>query len=149
MDSAELPQPPRATPAGLKILVVFLAALLAAQFAWHRYYREQVQAPALNIAQLVVRAHPEQESALLLDAILHNNSDAAQPYPALFLYLDNRYGERRAQRLFLPFEYLPERLVDSGQLPARTRVQVSLAVQDPGQGSIKLSPARKTDEKLS
>ena len=136
MENAELPLAPQAPPRGLKVLLVALLVLMAGQLAFFHNGVALPQQQALNITRLVVRAHPEQEQALRLDAILHNASDQPQPYPALFLYLDNRYGERRAQRLFLPAEYLPSRLVETGQLPAHTRVQVSLALQDPGQGAV-------------
>jgi len=136
MENAELNLPPRPAPLGLKILLLTLAVVLAGQIGWHQLGTSAIQGQALTIAQLVVRAHPEHEQTLAVDAILDNSSNRAQPYPALFLYLDNRYGERRGQRLFLPAEYLPSRLVETGQLPAHTRVQVSLAVHDPGQGAV-------------
>ncbi|MCZ6829100.1 MAG: zinc-ribbon and DUF3426 domain-containing protein [Gammaproteobacteria bacterium] len=136
MEWAEIPGPVEPTPTGLKVLLLALLVLMAGQLAFFQWGLGQPQQRALNIVQLVVRAHPEQAQALRMDAILHNASDQPQPYPALFLYLDNRYGERRAQRLFFPAEYLPTRLVETNQLPARTRVQISLALQDPGQGAV-------------
>ena len=86
----------------------------------------------------------EHAGALRIDAILHNRSDRSQAYPGLFFYLDNRYGERRAQRLFLPAEYLPQQLVEAAQLPAHTRVQIFLELQDPGQGAVNYGLALHT-----
>jgi predicted Zn finger-like uncharacterized protein len=136
MEHAELPAPPTPAPAGLKLLLLTLFLLLAAQIAHYQYGLGQPKASSLRISQLIVRAHPEQERALRMDAILHNAGDEAAAYPALFLYIDNRYGERRAQRLFLPAEYLPPRIEDASQFPGRTRLQISLDLRDPGQGSV-------------
>ncbi len=144
MEHADLPESTQPAPTGLKALLLLLLIVLAGQLGYYQFGLGQKQAPALAISQLVVRSHPEREQALRMDAILHNRSDQAQPYPALFLYFDNRYGERRAQRLFLPAEYLPARLVESGQLPPHTRVQISLGLHDPGQGSVNYGLAVQT-----
>jgi predicted Zn finger-like uncharacterized protein len=144
MENAEIPSPAQAVPPGLKILLPVLVLLLAGQLAFFQFGLRLPQSKALSIGQLLVRAHPEQAGALRLDAILHNRSDRAQPYPGLFLYLDNRYGERRAQRLFLPAEYLPAQLVNAEQLPAHTRVQIFLELQDPGQEAVNYGLALHT-----
>ena len=138
MENADLPAPTQPIPFGLKTLLLLLVLAMAGQLAFFQFGLRlpQTQAKALTIGQLVVRGHPQHAQALRLDAVLHNSSNHAQPYPGLFLYFDNRYGERQAQRLFLPIEYLPEQLVDAAQLPPHTRVQVSLALLDPGQGAI-------------
>jgi predicted Zn finger-like uncharacterized protein len=144
MENAEIPSPAPAIPRGLKILLPLLVLVLAGQLAFFQFGLRLPQSKALSIGQLLVRAHPEHARALRLDAILHNRSDHSQPYPGLFFYLDNRHGERRAQRLFLPAEYLPEQLVDAAQLPAHTRLQIFLDVQDPGQGAVNYGLALHT-----
>ena len=144
MEHADLPESTQPAPTGLKVLLLLLLLVLAGQLGYYQFGLGRTQVSALAILQLVVRSHPEQEQALRMDAILHNRSDQAQPYPALFLYFNNRYGERRAQRLFLPAEYLPARLVESGHLPPRTRVQISLSLHDPGQGSVNYGLAVQT-----
>lgn len=136
MEHAELPLALTRVPVGLKLLLLTLLVLLAAQVAHFQYGVGQPRASSLRISQLIVRAHPEQDRALRMDAILHNTGEEAAPYPGLFLYLDNRYGERRAQRLFLPAEYLPPGLEEASRFSGRTRLHISLDLRDPGQGSV-------------
>jgi predicted Zn finger-like uncharacterized protein len=136
MENADIPSPAEPIPLGLKALLLLLVLAMAGQLAFFQFGLRLPEPKPLTIGQLVVRAHPETAGALRMDAVLHNSSDRAQPYPGLFLYLNNRYGERQAQRLFLPAEYLPDQLVEASQLAAHTRIQVSLALHDPGQNAI-------------
>ena len=130
MDNAELPLPSQGIPAGLLVLLLCLLLLLIGQVTIHQNQKPRAPDPALSITRLVVRAHRDWDQALRLDAILYNASDSTQPYPALFLYFDNRYGERQAQRQFLPAEYLSGELTETDGIPAHTKIQVSLALQD-------------------
>lgn len=84
---------------------------------------------------LVVRNHPEQNGALLVEARLHNRAPFPQPLPAVALSFSNLNGDIVAQRVFRPSEYLtgentPEEIGVNRALPIR------LSLQDPGREAI-------------
>lgn len=84
---------------------------------------------------LVVRNHPEQNGALLVEARLHNRAPFPQPLPAVALSFSNLNGDIVAQRVFRPSEYLarentPEEIGPNRALPIR------LSLQDPGREAI-------------
>ena len=134
MSSADLPVRRRSVSRRDGIIVGLLLLLLLAQLAW--------RSPAngidncLEIGQLIVRKHPEHDNALRLDAKLRNTSDRDLSFPGLELSLHNRFGEIRASRLFLPDDYLHGDWRDAPRLPARSEIQVSLALQDPGHDAV-------------
>ncbi len=135
MDAALLPPAARAVSIPALLLLCALMLALAAQvFLW----QQQVGSAAsvLHIEQLVVRKHPNVEGALRLDAILSNTGSTATPMPALELRFSTRYGEARAQRLFLPAEYLHGDYRGVQEIAAYTEMQVSLSLQDPGHDAI-------------
>jgi predicted Zn finger-like uncharacterized protein len=133
MAAAELPAAKRASSLSAWTILVALLLALAAQL-YLPPPGAQHPADALELAKLVVRPHPDAEAALRLDAIIRNRADVAAPLPLLVLGFTNRQGEPRARRAFLPAEYLhgsaPLRL------PARSEIQVSLALADPGHDAV-------------
>ncbi len=134
MASADMPAPRSGAPKlGLTIAAI-LAVLLALQVIWRG--NDAGASAGLEIGQLIVRKHPDRENALRLDAKLRNTSDRDLSFPAIELSLHNRYGEPRARRTFLPEEYLHGDWRASPRLPSRSEIQVSLALQDPGQDAV-------------
>ena len=135
MDASVLPVVANsASVAALLLLAVLLLALAGQGFLW-----QEQAGPAggrLQIERLVVRQHPEVEGALRIDAILSNTGGSAAPMPALDLRFSTRYGEARAQRLFMPAEYLHGDYRGTQKIPAYTQMQISLSLQDPGHDAI-------------
>lgn len=80
---------------------------------------------------LVVRAHPEFEGALQVDALLYNMAEHEQPYPNLALEFSNNKGIIVASRLFTPAEYLPGNLKNATSMPSSTPVRISLTLTNP------------------
>jgi predicted Zn finger-like uncharacterized protein len=133
MAAAELPESAwRSSPSAWAILLA-LVMLLLGQLYLPKLLGTSSQA-ALQLTNVVVRPHPDVENALRLDAIIRNPGERAAPLPLLVLAFSNRQGEPRARRMFFPSEYLH----DSGplRLPARSEIQVSLALADPGSDAV-------------
>lgn len=126
---------------------LLLAAILIVGLAAQVYLRSHPQASAgaaVELAQLVVRKHPSAESALRVEAILYNPGDAALPLPELDLRFSNRYGEARAGRVFTAAEYLHGDYQFADSIPARSQLQVSLSLQDPGQNAVNFNARLRT-----
>ncbi len=87
-------------------------------------------------SHLVVRSHPEKAKALLIDAIIINDADFEQHFPALHLIFRNIHNDIVSSRYFQPHEYLRGDLIDATIIPARQAVQLSLAIVDPGENAI-------------
>lgn len=135
MDATLLAPVARAVSIPALLLLCALVLTLAAQvFLWQK--QPGSAASVLQIEQLVVRKHPDVEGALRLDAILSNTGNTAAPMPSLELRFSTRYGEARAQRLFLPAEYLHGDYRGALEIAANTEMQVSLSLQDPGHDAI-------------
>lgn len=86
--------------------------------------------------QLVVRSHPEQQNALLVEATLVNRADFSQPFPAIALSFSNLNNDIVAQRVFQPREYLGGDARELNQMPSATPFRISLSLHDPGRDAI-------------
>ncbi len=91
---------------------------------------------AVEISRRDVRAHPDEDSALLIHAQLVNRADFSQPYPALRLTLSDLQERPMAQRLFEPDEYLDADHDPAGHMAPGDAATVVLAVQDPGDEAV-------------
>jgi hypothetical protein len=65
---------------------------------------------------------------------LRNTAEVAAPYPLLILGFTNRQGEPRARRIFFPAEYLHSS--QDLKLPARSEMQISLSIANPGRDAV-------------
>lgn len=81
---------------------------------------------------LIVRSHSSQKNALIVDAILINNAQFNQPYPALRLEFTDLNNNLIAVRNLQPKDYLRGELAGASIIPSGQPVQISLAIQDPG-----------------
>ncbi len=79
-----------------------------------------------------IRAHPERADARIVDVLMVNNADFAQPYPLIELTATSLRGQLIAGRRFKPDEYLQGEVAEAELMPPRTPVHVSLEIQDPG-----------------
>lgn len=96
------------------------------------------QLPAIqNLRQmttqhLVVRSHPKLQKALVVDTLLQNQADYAQPFPDLELVFSDLNDNVVASRRFLPAEYLSGELAGQKLMPSYTPIHVALEIVDPG-----------------
>jgi len=136
-----------------------LLMVLAAQIAWVQFDTWSNQAPyrpyyakvceilscqladMSNISQirsthLVVRSHPDEENALIVDAIIANTADFRQPFPGIRLIFLDIEGRVVASRDFQPEEYVKGELFGETLMPARQSIQLSLSIIDPGDKAV-------------
>ncbi|MEJ2090399.1 MAG: DUF3426 domain-containing protein, partial [Gammaproteobacteria bacterium] len=90
----------------------------------------------MSARNLVVRSHPDLDNALIVDAVIVNGADYAQPFPDLELRFTAVGGLLVAGRRFRPDEYLNGDDVDVTNMPPNTPVQVSLEIEDPGPDAV-------------
>jgi predicted Zn finger-like uncharacterized protein len=133
MALADLPAPRQRTSWSALLVLAGLLGVLATQL-YLPYQSRQAVTPGVELGRIVVRPHPDVDGALRLDAVLHNRSQDAAPYPLLMLAFTNRQGEPRAKRTFLPAEYLHG--TTPLRIPARSEIQISLALADPGRDAV-------------
>ncbi len=81
---------------------------------------------------LVVRTHPEENKALIVDAIILNTAEFSQPFPKLELRFNDVANKVIAARQFQPSEYLAGELLGQTEMPKQQPVQLSLEIVDPG-----------------
>lgn len=135
------------------------AIVLLAQIAWFRFdtlgtqepYRQyyshlcevlNCELPTLSdlsqirTTQLHMRNHPEEKSALIVDAIMINNASYQQRFPALQLEFRNIHGDTVARRAFQPHEYLRGDLTGATIMPPNQPIQLALSIVDPGESAI-------------
>ncbi len=144
------------------LLNVTAAAALLGQYAWYNFEalsRQDVWRPWLEQAcphlgcelparidpslikssNLVVRSHPEFSGALVVDAILYNRADYAQPFPMLELRFADINNQLLANRRFKPNEYLGGELAGAQSMPPQTPIHISLDILDPGSKAVNYS----------
>ena len=86
----------------------------------------------LRIRELVIRNHPDELKALLVDAILLNSGPFRQTFPGLKLQSYDVHDEVVASRILKVYEYLGGEMRGLKWMPAETEVRLSLEVIDPG-----------------
>lgn len=85
---------------------------------------------------LVVRSHPQNSKALIVDAMLINNADFKQPFPVLNLAFSDLNNRPVASRRFSPAEYLGGELAGADAMPADQPVHIALEIVDPGPSAV-------------
>ena len=147
---------PRARRSWLTYLLLLLGLIaLPAQVLWFQYdawvknpeYRPiyewmcevaNCELPPLKDISLItakrsfIRAHPERDDARIVDVLMVNNADFAQPFPLIELIATSMRGQLVAGRRFKPSEYLQGDMANAELFPPRTPIHVSLEIQDPG-----------------
>lgn len=144
------------------LLNLAAAAALLGQYTWYNFEalsRQDVWRPWLEQAcphvgcelparidpslikssNLVVRSHPEFSGALVVDAILYNRADYAQPFPMLELRFADINNQLLANRRFKPNEYLGGELAGAQSMPPQTPIHISLDILDPGSKAVNYS----------
>lgn len=95
-----------------------------------------VDTDQIESRKLVVRSHPDQPRALLVEASIVNEAPFPQPFPSIVLTFSNLNNDIVAQRAFKPKEYLAGDARELEQMPQGTPVRISLELRDPGQDAI-------------
>lgn len=90
----------------------------------------------LKTRNLAVRSDPQRPEQLLVSAVIVNEAEFAQPFPALELRFTTVRGTLVAGRRFAPEEYLAGDAQGMERIPPRTPVQIELAVDDPGPDAV-------------
>lgn len=90
----------------------------------------------IRTTNLVVRSHPTEANALVIDAILINTAPFEQPYPQLRLEFSDINNRLIAGRSLQPTDYLRGELAGATQMPANQPVQLSLSIVDPGAAAV-------------
>lgn len=93
----------------------------------------------MKASQLVVRSHPSLANALVVDSLLENEADFAQPFPDLTLIFKDLNEHVVASRRFSPDEYLSGEVAGTQSMPSQTEVHVALEILDPGQNAVSYS----------
>ncbi|KUJ82758.1 DUF3426 domain-containing protein [Microbulbifer flavimaris] len=108
---------------------------------------ELIDTGAIRTSNLVVRSHPQQEGALVVDAVLLNTAGFDQPFPALLLTFSDLKNRPVASRIFTPREYLQGELAGRTRMPAGNPVHIGLEIVDPGPEAVnyqlQIAPAEK------
>lgn len=140
-------------------LSLIAVVVLAAQISWLQFdrfsrispYRDYYQSvcqwlgcqlPVLRDTRqirafnLVVRQHPEQAQALVVDAIILNSADFKQPFPPLRLSFSDIRDQPIASRTFTPTEYLRGELAGRSVMPINQPVHLSIELSDPGAAAV-------------
>ena len=94
----------------------------------------RVDLAALRLVGREVYTHPSVPGALVIGVTFENTADFDQRYPVLVVRLRDRTGRAVAERAFEPAEYL-ERWREGDTIAADERLDISLEVDDPGEGA--------------
>lgn len=86
----------------------------------------------IKASNLMIRTHPEQNDALIVDAIITNRANYKQPFPRMELVFTDLQGKIIAGRIFEPDEYLKGELRDTSSMPYQRPIHLSLELVDPG-----------------
>ena len=87
----------------------------------------------LQSRKLAVRSHPEQDKALLVDALIINEAPFEQPFPVIELQFTDINRQLVGSYRLEPSSYLDGELAGSDVLMAvRTPVHIDINIPDPG-----------------
>ena len=86
----------------------------------------------LRTRELVIRSHPDELKALLVDALLLSIGTFRWAFPGLKLQSYDVHDEVVASRTLKVYEYLGGEMRGLKWMPAETEVRLSLEVIDPG-----------------
>ena len=90
----------------------------------------------LQARELVVRSHPSEKGALVIDALLRNSGQYRQLFPNLRLRFFDIDGDIVAGRVFKVSEYLAGEMRGLRFIPSNTEVRISLEIVDPGKQAL-------------
>lgn len=86
--------------------------------------------------KLVVRTAPDDRNSLIVDAVIINEAEFAQPFPAIGLTFSNLNGDVVAQSLFAPEDYLAGEALELESMPPQTPIRIAINIRDPGRDAV-------------
>ena len=143
----------------LYLSILLLGGLLSSQYLWQRrdLYSQlpqlrplyEVACNYLNCAlpeyadigsirseNLTVQTHPTFANGLMINTVIRNTAEFEQPFPILILSFNSARNSVIALREFTSSEYLDPGLRSIRVMPAKTPVQIGLAIMDPGPDAV-------------
>lgn len=106
----------------------------------------KVDIEQIKSSNLVVRSHPDFNSALVVDAIIYNRASFAQPFPLLEVRFADINGQPLASRVFKPGEYLSGELAGRTEMPPQVPIHIALDILDPGSRAVNYSLSFRSPE---
>lgn len=103
----------------------------------------------IHSRKLLVRTDPDNRSSLIVDAVMINRAEFAQPFPAITLTFSNLNGDVVAQNLFAPGDYLLGDGKALQSMPPQTPVRIAISIRDPGKDAVNYNIAFKALPKKS
>ena len=91
---------------------------------------------AIHARNLAVRTNPDVAGSLLVDALIVNEAQFAQPFPSIELRFSSMSGALVATRRFAASQYLSGELAGAKSMQPRTPVHIALDVEDPGNDAV-------------
>ena len=85
---------------------------------------------------LVVRSHPYEKNALVIDVIIKNQAKFEQPYPVVQLDFEDMEGNAVASRRFEPNEYIGDKTLPLDRMPQNTPIHLTMEIKDPGRNAV-------------
>lgn len=85
---------------------------------------------------LVVRSHPSQEGALVIDALLINQAPFEQPFPNIRMEFQDLQQTTVSSRVFSPADYLGGELSGRRTMPSQVPIHIAIDVIDPGANAV-------------
>ncbi len=96
----------------------------------------QVDTSKVVSSNLVVRSHPREQNALIIDAIIKNLAGFIQPFPDIKLSFQDMNGRVVSSRRFKPTEYIQDKRIDINAMPNNTPIHLNLEIVDPGSKAV-------------
>ena len=90
----------------------------------------------LQIRELMVRSHPTETEALIVDALLRNTGEYRQRFPKLHLQFSDINDNFIADRIFEVSEYLGGEMRGLTFIPGTTEVRLTIEIVDPGERAL-------------
>ena len=139
----------------LFLSILLLGGLLSSQYLWQRMERysqlpqlrpkyevactylkcalpQYTDIDSIRSENLTVQTHPTLANGLMVNTIIRNAAEFEQPFPILILSFNSVENSVIALREFTSAEYLNPELRSIQAIPAKTPVQIGLAIMDPG-----------------
>lgn len=93
----------------------------------------KIQDTSKMVNQLfTVKSHPHYQGALLVETLLLNRANYAQPFPDILLTFKDLNERSIAYRRFTPSQYLSGEMAGQTEMPEQTPIHIALEIVDPG-----------------
>lgn len=93
---------------------------------------DQFRLEDIQASHLAVKTHPYYTKSLIVDVIITNHADIAQPFPNIELFFTNTEDKVIAARKFAPTDYLRGELQHARLMTQRQPVHIAIEIDDPG-----------------